>query len=295
MELKIISTDTAVQPIAWNAEEVKQYVTELVAQFNNQLFTDQTIPEAKEARAKLNALSKRLTAWRIEATAPYLAPIETFKTQVNEVKQIIDEASARIDTVVKDFTARKQDEKRDEIDRLYRKNLAIYADLVPLEKIFNPKWLNATYPIKTIEKELFDIAMRINDDLAVISTTYPDSDTQLEIKTEYFKTLNLAVTLAEYNRKKEYRAYLEKLRNEPPQDDDNTATQAETSATNGETAKNEECDEELQKVVLTANEGVFDVPKEKTYEMSFTVTATKQQLVALKYFFEQMKIDYKKI
>lgn len=295
MELKIISTDTAVQPIAWNAEEVKQYVTELVAQFNNQLFTDQTIPEAKEARAKLNALSKRLTAWRIEATAPYLAPIETFKTQVNEVKQIIDEASARIDTVVKDFTARKQYEKRDEIDRLYRKNLASYADLVPLEKIFNPKWLNATYPIKTIEKELFDIAMRINDDLAVISTTYPDSDTQLEIKTEYFKTLNLAVTLAEYNRKKEYRAYLEKLRNAPPQDDDNTATQAETSATNGETAKNEECNEEPQKVVLTANESVFDVPKEKTYEMSFTVTATKQQLVALKYFFEQMKIDYKKI
>lgn len=295
MELKVLVPidERQITPINWNMEEVKQWVSELVAQINNQIFTDQTIPEAKEARAKLNALSKKLTAWRMEVTAPYLSPVDLFKAQVNEVKDLIDEASGRIATVVNDYTARKQEEKREEIEKVYKQQLGQYAELVPLSQIFNPKWLNATYPIKTVEKDLFNIAMRIIDDLAVITQTYPDERAQVEIKAEYFKTLNLAVTLSEYKKKQEYRAYLERLNNEPPKDE----IQADTSATTAETKQDEQPTEEPKKVVLTADGAVKaqEQPKEKTYTLAFSVTATKAQLVALKAFFEENEIEYTKI
>lgn len=295
MELKVLVPidERQITPITWNVEEVKQWVTELVAQVNNQVFNDQTIPEAKEARAKLNALSKKLTAWRMEVTAPYLSPVDLFKAQVNEVKDLIDEASGRISTVVNDYTERKKEEKRDEIEKIYKKQLGQYAELVPLSQIFNQKWLNATYPIKTVETDLFNIAMRIIDDLAVISQTYHDETEQVAIKAEYFKTLNLAVTLSEYKKKQEYRAYLERLRNEPPKDE----TQADTSATTDETKSSEQPTAEPQKVVLTANGEVKaqEVPKEKTYTLSFSVTATKEQLIALKAFLAENEIEYTKI
>lgn len=295
MELVVKNESTKqLAPIEWNKDDVMKWVSELVEPFNNQIFTDQTIPEAKEARAKLNNLSKQLNGWRIEQTKEYLAPVEKFKGEVDEVKNLIDKASARIDGVVKDYQTREQEEKRQLIEKIYSKVFHGYVSLVPLEKIFNQKWLNKGYTDKLIEKELTAIHDKILEDLAVIDTTFSDYDEQREIKVEYFKTLNLAVTLSEYNRRKEYKRHLE----EQAKAEEERKAQAEVA--NAPTSPEpkqaeqavEEDKEQPKKITLSAN---GDIVTPKTYEMSFVITATREQLIALREFFESNNIQYKKI
>lgn len=295
MEL-VVKNETTKQivPIEWNKDEVMKWVSELVEPFNNQIFTDQTIPEAKEARAKLNSLSKKLNGWRIEQTKEYLTPVEKFKGEVDEVKNLIDKASARIDGVVKDYQQREQEEKKQLIEKIYSKVFYGYIALVPLDKIFNQKWLNKGYTDKLIEKELTAIHDKILEDTAVIDTTFPDHDEQREIKVEYFKTLNLAVTLSEYNRRKEYKRHLE----EQAKAEEERRRQAEVASapTSPEPKQAEQIAEEEKEqpktVTLTAN---GDIVTPKTYEMSFAITATREQLMALREFFEINNIQYKKI
>ena len=140
MELIVYNAnEQQIKPIQWNKDVIEEKVKALLEPFKNQLFTDQTIPEAKEARAKLNGLSKQLNAWRIEQTRDFLAPVEQFKSEVDEVKNLIDEASKRIDGVVKDYQTREQEEKKQLIEKIYSKVFYGYITLVPLDKIFNQK------------------------------------------------------------------------------------------------------------------------------------------------------------
>lgn len=291
MELKVLNANARqVVPVEWNKDEVKAWVSQLIEPFNNQLFTDQTIPEAKEARAKLNGLSKQLNGWRIEQTRDYLAPVEKFKNEVDEIKDLIDTASKRIDGVVKDYQTREQEEKRCLIGDIYSKVFNDLYALVPLDKIFNQKWLNKAYTEKLVEKELTAIKDKIVEDIAVIDTTFTDENENLEVKTEYFKSLNLATTLSEYNRRKEYRKHLEERAKQEQAEAEKQPTRHETQATE-QVAEEEK--EQPKTVTLSANGDILTKPK--TYEMSFRITATKEQLLALREFFENNDIQYEKI
>ena len=291
MELIVYNAnEQQIKPIQWNKDVIEEKVKALLEPFKNQLFTDQTIPEAKEARAKLNGLSKQLNAWRIEQTRDFLAPVEQFKSEVDEVKNLIDEASKRIDGVVKDYQTREQEEKKQLIEKIYSKVFYGYITLVPLEKIFNQKWLNKAYTEKLIEKELTAILDKIVEDVTVIDTTFSDKDERLEIKTEYFKSLNLATTLSEYNRRKEYRKHLEERAKQEQAEAEKQSTRHETQATE-QVAEEEK--EQPKTVTLSANGNILTKPK--IYEMSFRITATKEQLLALREFFENNDIQYEKI
>lgn len=287
MELIVKNQTTQqIKPIEWNVDEVKAWVTKMIEPFNNQLFTDQTIPEAKEARAKLNALSTRLTGWRIETTKEYLAPVDAFKKEVDEVKNLIDTASARIDVIVKDFQQREKDEKQAEIETLYNKLFTEYKSLIKLDMIFNQKWLNKAYSLANIEKELTATKDRIENDLVVLVTTFPDEPELLDCKVEYFKTLNLGVTLSEMNRRKAYKAHLEEEKKNPQPMQEKQV----------QTVNNDFTSEEQQpKTVKLGLDGVCEPFTEKTYTLAFEITATKQQLAKLKQFFIEHNIDYKKI
>lgn len=292
MEL-VVKTETTqqIKPIEWNMAEVKAWVEEIIAPFNNQIFTDQTIPEAKEARAKLNALSTRLNGWRIETTKEYLAPVDLFKKQVDEVKNLIDGASARIDGVVKDFQTREKEEKRSAVESLYNKIFAEYKSLIKIDMVFNPKWLNKAYSLAIIEKELTATKERIDNDLSVLASTFPDEHELIECKVEYLKTLNLGVTLTEMNRRKAYKAQMqESLRDTQPTQEKHTETR-----TDGSTNERPTDTTETPRTVKLGSNGVCETPSEKTYTLAFEITATREQLAELKQFFIEHNIDYKKI
>lgn len=257
------------QRIEWNNEELKQMVIALVQPFEKQIFSDSNIPEAKEARAKLNNLSKRLNSWRIENSKAYTAPLDVYKQQVDEIKAIIDNASQRIDNVVKEYEDRKATDKLDEITAIFKASFEPYLNLIDFKSLYNAKWMTKAYTLDKIKAELEDRKTVIDGEVETLKTLVEpqDLDRYLAI---YFQTLNLPVTVKEYKRQKEYEAYVKQ------------ATQPEEKPTQPE-----------EKETATA-----DVPfpnvEEKKYCLTFSVTATKAQLLALRQFFVENNIEYKK-
>lgn len=270
------------QTIEWNNEEIKKRVAELVEPYRNQLFSDSNIAEAKAAKAKLNNLSKSLNAWRIENSKLYTAPLDVYKKQVDEIRDIIDNESKRIDDIVKEYESRKEKDKLDVITDLYKDIFNPYIELVDFKLIYNNKWMNKVYTFEKIKAEIDERKQTIDGEVETLKELVEPQyiDRYLAI---YFQTLNLPVTVKEYKRQKEYEAYVKK------------ATQPEQKPGTANETVVEQPETNNEKTSEIVNNGIpFPNVEEKKYTLVFSVTATKQQLLALKQFFLANNIEYKK-
>lgn len=152
MELKV-NTYQLPETISFNFEELKNELAEKTQAYTKIVYTEDNIKAAKEDRADLNRLKKALNDERIRRQKEYLAPFEAFKKQIDEIISIIDKPVQAIDTQIKAYEQIKQDEKRLKIEEMFKD--MDFPDFVKLdEKIFNPKWLNSTVSMGTIELEL---------------------------------------------------------------------------------------------------------------------------------------------
>lgn len=152
MELKVNEYKLP-DAISFNFEELKTQIAAKTEQYTKIVYTDDNIKAAKEDRADLNRLKKALNDERLRRQREYLAPFEQFKKQIDEVIAIIDKPVQAIDVQIKQYEAIKQDEKRAAIESMFKDML--FPEFVKLDqKIFDPKWLNATVSMKQIEESL---------------------------------------------------------------------------------------------------------------------------------------------
>jgi hypothetical protein len=152
MELKVNEYKLP-EAISFNFEELKTQIAAKTEQYTNIVYTDDNIKAAKEDRADLNRLKKALNDERLRRQREYLAPFEQFKKQIDEVIAIIDKPVQAIDVQIKQYEAIKQDEKRAAIESMFKDML--FPEFVKLDqKIFDPRWLNATVSMKQIEESL---------------------------------------------------------------------------------------------------------------------------------------------
>ena len=152
MELKVNEYKLP-EAISFNFEELKTQIAAKTEQYTKIVYTDDNIKAAKEDRADLNRLKKALNDERLRRQREYLAPFEQFKKQIDEVIAIIDKPVQAIDVQIKQYEAIKQDEKRAAIESMFKDML--FPEFVKLDqKIFDPRWLNATVSMKQIEESL---------------------------------------------------------------------------------------------------------------------------------------------
>lgn len=209
MELKIESYNLP-EPIQFNFEELK---TELVAKteaYTKMVYTEENIKSAREDRADLNRLKKALNDERLRRQREYLAPFEQFKKQIDEVIAIIDKPVQAIDVQIKQYEAIKQDEKKMKIQELF--DSMLFPDFVKLdEKIFNPKWLNATVTMKQIEDSLQETKTQI---IANCQTLAGLPSYSHEAVIYYQRTLDVTGALAKVRELSEIEAAKKKMQEE---------------------------------------------------------------------------------
>ena len=167
-ELKIQVPKNA--PVMFNYDELKANLTVALADYQNRIYTEDTINEAKEDRAKLNKLRKALNDERIAREKEYMQPFETFKDQAKELCEMIDTASSGISEQLDAFEEKRTAEKRERIENLYADIISNYdfGFILPLDKIFKDRWLNKSTSEKTICEEITESCERIISELEVI-------------------------------------------------------------------------------------------------------------------------------
>lgn len=151
MELRVNEV-TIPEKISFNYEELKAELTEKVAFYETLVYTDDQVKDAKADRATLNKLKKTLNDERIRREKEYMQPFNEFKAQVNEIIGIIDKPIAVIDKQVKEFEDQKKANKQKDIEELFTS--IGFQSFVTLDKIWDPKWLNASVSMKSIEEQM---------------------------------------------------------------------------------------------------------------------------------------------
>lgn len=195
--------------IDFNFEALKEALIEQTEKYNNLVVTEDAIAPAKKDRAALNRLVNALEDKRKEVKKQCLAPYEDFERKIKELVSLVNKPIMAIDSQIKAFEQAKIDEKRAAIEQFYRANAGNLVDLLPLDRIVNPKWANATMPLMQVTQELYDKLTKVRNDLKLIATIGGEYATQMQ--DAYLRTLDMSVALAEKKRLEEQAEALKKV------------------------------------------------------------------------------------
>lgn len=283
MELRI-NTWKSPEVIDFNFEELKEEITNKSALYKNMVYTDETIKDAKSDRALLNKFKTALEDKRKEVKKQCLEPYNQFEKQIKELVAIIDEPVKLIGEQITEFEDREKAEKHEQITKLFDK--AGFQSFVTLEQIYDPKWLNKSVSLKSIEEELTNTVYRIGHDVTTINSLKEYSFEALE---HYKKTLDLAGAIAEgqrladiQKRKLEHEAEV-KAREELAKKQAEEKAKAEAEAN---------LHEELEEVAEEEPQQAVEV---KRQWIKFVALLSKDDALALKEFCDNRGIEIKSI
>ena len=83
-----------------------------------------------------------------------MAPWDAFEPKAKDLINLFDEPITLIDGQIKAFEEGRIAQKKALIEAIYTELVGDLADIIPLERIYNPKWENATTKEKAIREEV---------------------------------------------------------------------------------------------------------------------------------------------
>lgn len=150
--------------------------------------------EAKAARADLNAMSKSLNDARKAIKREYNKPLQEFEAKVKELDAQILAPKALLDAGINQREEADKQARYEALEEVYWSFAPALAELVPMEKVIDPRWLNKSYGEKKAENALCEKVAAVNADW----NTLKDAQLHFPSETErrFFDTLNLRDALA---------------------------------------------------------------------------------------------------
>lgn len=219
MELKV-KTPTFPEVIEFNFQELKQEITERASAYVNLVYTDDQISDAKKDRATLNKFVKVLSDERIKIKKECMKPYEDFEKKIKELDGIVNQAIKNIDSQVKGYEEKKKAEKQEAIQEYWNRVTSPDHPLT-LQRVMNPKWLNASTSMKSIQEEINGILAKYAEDIATLQNMPEFSFEAVEV---YKTTLDLNKAISEgkrlaemAKRKAEHEAEMERQKAEAAQ------------------------------------------------------------------------------
>lgn len=272
MEIQIYTPTQAqpLPPVQWNYEEVKQWVQDGLSRYKGVVYDDTQIALAKTDRANLNKLAAAIDAKRKEMKAVYLQPYAEFEAQAKELTEMVKTQVAEIDAQVKAFDNFRKEEKLAKIKaEIYTPMIDTLAELVPYERLHDPKWLNVTCSINTIGAEMAQKIERIVSGLDAIDKLDLEEALTEQAKSVFLKDFDLAAAIRETERIMAEREKLERYQ---------AAQQAQRVPAPAEKQSDETTAPATENPTPPVELPVAD---EKIYTVAFRIRVTKAQLDAL--------------
>lgn len=273
--------------IGFNFDELKTELTERLHHYNHLVVTEDTIQEGKEDRANLRKLRDAIETRRKEIKRQCEQPYKAFEVRVKELTALIDAPIAAIDSQVKAFEEQQRQQKLTEIEAIYAEvvpdNL---KEIIPLQKILDPTWLNKTTSLKKVREAIDNLAKRTNVDMVLIDGVNPKF--MAAVRKKYIDTLDITTAL---NYQDELLAAEEQFRQ---QEEARQQREAQRAAWANQAPKAAEMPP------VTAQEPVREpapIPRQDTrlHDLKLAFRLTQSQATALKQFLIENNIQFQKI
>nr|UVM83642.1 MAG: protein of unknown function DUF1351 [Bacteriophage sp.] len=277
--------------IGFNFEEIKEKLNSELEIYKNMIFTEDSKTEAKKTIASLRKLKKSVNDKKLEVKKSFMIPYTNFEAQVKELDNLIDEPINFINNQVEEFERRRVEEKKSLISEIYTEIMADHGEAsgyLPLQRIYDSKWENATTTKKAITEAIAERVDHVEKDLGIIRSMGSEfEDKGIE---KYKATLELSDAIEvmnQYQKQKE-----EILRRQ----EEEAKRKAEEEARN-ESEKNSEPDIAVNETPITDNvpEEKFVEPKPANNVVTYEVVADPFQIVQLEAQMRSLEIKYRRL
>lgn len=257
----------------WNFEELNKQLDVELKRYKGVIVTEDDIKTAKAIMASLNNLIKAIDAKRIEVKKEFCAPYFEFDAQAKVLTQKVNNVRQEFDSQVKSFEEREKAEKKQGITDYFN---SLNFRLVPLEKLWDEKWLNKGCTEKSWKEQLSGKVEKIKVDLAIISQM--EAEDKETLKAMYLDCLDVATAKSQYDVQMERKRQLEEARKVD------------------ELKRNESVPVNVPIYQKTAENVVSGGEKrEELYTRAFRVVCTRQQIIDLGNFMNAHGIKFEKI
>lgn len=205
-EVSLIERETTEGVLVTNIDELEAFVAEKLVEYTPENYKGDS-DTAKKDRALLNTSKKTVSAKRIDIIKNAMArfKIDVFEARCKKVEKDIDTAALALDAIVKAKEEEEKAVKRAQIEEFW---MCQNFDLVKLDKVFDPKWLNKTVKNKDvfaeIEKKIADIYAGIK----TLESLGIDAEALAILKPSFLDTLDIGKAAEQWNRIKESRERL---------------------------------------------------------------------------------------
>lgn len=320
MEFRLINPteDGFLRVIKWNKEELEAAVRHKIAAYQNVVYTEDNMKQAKADRAELNKLKKVIEERRKMVKNIINEPYDMFEAELKEILALIQEPVDIIDRQVKALEYQQKEEKKKSIQKSYDEVIGDLAEVLPFERVFDIRYLNQTYKLATAQTEVKAKVEKVRTDLETINNL--ESKYKLNTKDVYINTLDLSKALAENKRLSDLEEKLEAEKRRKAAEEKAKAEEEQESVSK----QQESVTEPAQRVSNGAENGTIPwesgsepsaagaiqsteqqeslavdpfEPKqeEKRYRTKFCAVGTRAQLQALIQFMNENNIEYGRI
>lgn len=205
-EIALIERETTSGFLETNIDELEAFVAEKLTEYMPENYKGDA-DAAKKDRATLNTSKKTVSAKRIEIIKRAMErfKIDSFETRCKKVEKDIDTAALALDAIVK---IKENEEKEIKLAQIKEFWACQNFDLVPLEKVFDERWLNKTAKNKDIFEEIEKKIAAIYTDIKTLETLGIDPEALTVIKPFYLDTLDIGKAADQWARIKESRERL---------------------------------------------------------------------------------------
>lgn len=188
-ELKFEVVQTA-GVINANFEEYEQQIKAEVSEYEGALFTE----DSKAFGKKVIAEMRKKRASVVEATrqvkTEWLKPYDEFKVQVDGLLQYVDKHINDIDSQLKEMEAVRVAKRKADIQALYDSVIGEMLEYLPLEKIYDSKWENASVKLPAVKKAMIEVIGKSYEEVTTIKNM--DSEVVPKALEMYKRDLSLA-------------------------------------------------------------------------------------------------------
>ncbi len=285
MELRVNEVAIPEEIKVLNFEELKAELKDKAEYYGSLLYTDEQIKDAKADRAMLNKFKNTANSERIRKEKEYMNPFNQFKSQINELIAIVDKPIAVIDERIAAYNDEQKAQKKKAIEELFAG--MGFQSFVTLEKIWDPKWLNASTSMKSIEEQMRSRMYEIGDNVLRISQ-FPEFSFEAMEAFKETLLIDTAVDVVQKNREMEQKKAAAKA--------------AEEARKAQEERKAQEIKEELSQTVIVPSEQNKQAvtpselaQSEPKFPVRFEAIMTEKQGEELNLWFAERNIEFKAI
>lgn len=292
-QLELVVSEKTIGSLVTNAKAIKTLVEGQIQKYDISNYSSDDIAKCKQDKALLNKAAKALNDKRIALEKEWNTPFDEFKTTVKETVDLIKSAATKIDSIIKQDDERAKEEKMAEIRKIAEK-VGLPEVNVKLEKVMNPKWLNKSTSLKSIEKELAEKVETINESVATL-LTYTDVASAALARYHEDLDLNAAIKFANELQKQKIEqraAEIAESKQETPEVSEPAQEQAHAQV------------EESKPVETTSEEDAIDafndalgIPpvvrqEPEVFDRGYVITATRYQFVDIEKYLDSLGVNY---